>query len=789
LILADNGGNGYAIVAADARWDQTDLACISSYLSLGNLEPVNVSSIIKQLNGSNLPTVSYKTNSSIPTVAAAPSFTPASGTYTTTQTVIIGTATPSATIYYTTNGSTPTTSSPVYAGPITVSATETLRAIAVATGDSASSVSSAAYIITPPAGAPAFSPGAGTYTSAQTVAISTSTPAATIYYTTNGTTPTSSSAVYAGPITVGATETLAAIALATGDSASSVSSAAYIITPPATPPAFSPAAGTYSSAQTVTMSTTTPSTMIYYTTDGSTPTTSSPTYTGPITISTTETLKAIAVSATRTIMAVVATIGSSASPVSSAVYTITPPTAVPAFSPAGGTYSSPQTVTISTATPSATIYYTADGSTPTTSSPVYTGPITISTTVALKAVAVATGSSASLVNIAAYTITPPAALPTFSPAGGTYSSAQTITINTTTPSATIHYTTNGSTPTTSSPVYAGPITASATETISAIAVIAGNSTSSVNSATYTIVPPPAAPSFSPAGGTYSSAQVVTISSTTPSATIYYTTNGSTPTTSSLVYTGPITVSATEILEAIALVSGNSASQVSRGISMVATSSASPVSSAAYTIAPSTGVPTFSPAAGTYSSAQAVTISSATPSATIFYTTNGTTPTTSSPIYAGPITVGGTETLAAVAMAASSSASQVNSAAYTITPAPVRPNVPPTAPPTFSPASGTYSSAQIVTISSTTPSATIYYTTDGRTPTTNSPVYAGPITVGANETLKAFAVVADSANDMLKDRKTTRDAASETSSAAYIITPSTAVATSKPANGNTSLAKR
>jgi len=420
---------------------------------------------------------------------------------------------------------------------------------------------------------------------------------------------------------------------------------------------------------------------------------------------------------------------------------------------------------------------------------VYTGPITISTTVALKAVAVATGSSASLVNIAAYTITPPAALPTFSPAGGTYSSAQTITINTTTPSATIHYTTNGSTPTTSSPVYAGPITASATETISAIAVIAGNSTSSVNSATYTIVPPPAAPSFSPAGGTYSSAQVVTISSTTPSATIYYTTNGSTPTTSSLVYTGPITVSATEILEAIALVSGNSASQVSRGISMVATSSASPVSSAAYTIAPSTGVPTFSPAAGTYSSAQAVTISSATPSATIFYTTNGTTPTTSSPIYAGPITVGGTETLAAVAMAASSSASQVNSAAYTITPAPVRPNVPPTAPPTFSPASGTYSSAQIVTISSTTPSATIYYTTDGRTPTTNSPVYAGPITVGANETLKAFAVVADSANDMLKDRKATRDAASETSSAAYIITPSTAVATSKPANGNTSLAKR
>ena len=102
-------------------------------------------------------------------MVVTPTFSPAAGTYSSAQTVTISTTTPSATIYYTTNGSTPTTSSPVYTGPITVSATETLKAVAVATGDSASPVSSAAYTITLPTAAPSFSPAAGTYSSSQTV--------------------------------------------------------------------------------------------------------------------------------------------------------------------------------------------------------------------------------------------------------------------------------------------------------------------------------------------------------------------------------------------------------------------------------------------------------------------------------------------------------------------------------------------------------------------------------------------------------------------------------------------
>ena len=170
------------------------------------------------------------TPSSLPS-ASTPTFSPAAGAYTSAQAVTISDATSSATIYYTTNGTTPTTSSTQYSGPITVSSTDTLEAIAVAQGDTNSAVASAAYTINsslPSVSTPTFSPAPGTYTSAQTVTISDATSDATIYYTTDGTTPSTSSTKYSGPITVSSTETLQAIAATTGDSA--VASAAYTIT-------------------------------------------------------------------------------------------------------------------------------------------------------------------------------------------------------------------------------------------------------------------------------------------------------------------------------------------------------------------------------------------------------------------------------------------------------------------------------------------------------------------------------------------------------------------------------
>src|SRR5580658_8203006 len=132
--------------------------------------------------------------------AATPTFAVAPGTYTSTQSVTLFDATAGATIYYTTNGTTPTTSSTKYAGAIPVFATETIQAIAVATGYTNSAVTSAAYTITPPAATPTFSIAPGTYTSTQPVTLSDATAGATIYYTTNGTTPTTASTKYAGAI-------------------------------------------------------------------------------------------------------------------------------------------------------------------------------------------------------------------------------------------------------------------------------------------------------------------------------------------------------------------------------------------------------------------------------------------------------------------------------------------------------------------------------------------------------------------------------------------------------------
>ena len=81
--------------------------------------------------------------------------------------------------------------------------------------------------------APTFSPEAGTYTSAQNVTISTTTEGATIYYTTDGSTPTSGSTVYTSAISVATTQTIKAIAIK-NEVSSAISEAAYTINIPIT---------------------------------------------------------------------------------------------------------------------------------------------------------------------------------------------------------------------------------------------------------------------------------------------------------------------------------------------------------------------------------------------------------------------------------------------------------------------------------------------------------------------------------------------------------------------------
>ena len=90
--------------------------------------------------------------------------------------------------------------------------------------------------------------------------------------------------------------------------------------------------------------------------------------------------------------------------------------------------------------------------------------------------------------------------PTFAPAAGTYTENQSVALSSSTDGATIHYTTDGTTPTTDSNVYTAaiPVTGTAGEristTIKAIAVKSGMQNSSVTSATYVIELPAPTPS-------------------------------------------------------------------------------------------------------------------------------------------------------------------------------------------------------------------------------------------------------------------------------------------------------
>src|SRR5207302_4494766 len=121
--------------------------------------------------------------------------------------------------------------------------------------------------------------------------------------------------------------------------------------------------------------------------------------------------------------------------------------ATPTFSPPSGTSNAPQSVTLSDATGGATIYYTTDGSTPTTASTVYAGAISVTQNTTIRAMAAANGMANSNVASATYTILIPVPPPTFSPPGGTYGAPLSVTLSDT-PSATTNYTTDGSTPTT-----------------------------------------------------------------------------------------------------------------------------------------------------------------------------------------------------------------------------------------------------------------------------------------------------------------------------------------------------
>ncbi|MET3506946.1 chitobiase/beta-hexosaminidase C-terminal domain-containing protein [Halalkalibacter oceani] len=155
------------------------------------------------------------------------------------------------------------------------------------------------------------------------------------------------------------------------------------------------------------------------------------------------------------------------------------------------------------------------------------------------------------------------AKPSAEPLGGRVPHGETVTLTTTTAGAAIHYTTDGSEPTSSSAEYTSPIEVTADMTIKAIAVKDGMMDSEVMEEHYTIQASEqvARPAATPAGGAVETGTAIALATVTSGAKVYFTTDGSEPTSSSAEYTSPIEVTADMTIKAIAVKDGMMDSEV------------------------------------------------------------------------------------------------------------------------------------------------------------------------------------------------------------------------------------
>jgi len=321
----------------------------------------------------------------------------------------------------------------------------------------------------------------------------------------------------------------------------------------------------------------------------------------------------------------------------------------------------------------------------------------------LRVYAVSNGWNLNWINITSATPVQQAATPTFTPAAGTYASAQNVTLATTTAGATIKYTTDGSTPTASSPTYTGPINVSASTTIKAIATKAGMTDSPVAAAAYTIQTPgttgKSIPGKIEAESYDAMSGVATEQSSEGGLNVGWIETGD-----SMSYNVNVAASGAYTVQ-FRVASPNAGGQIQlrNGAAVLATvavpntggwqtwttvtaASGVNLTAGAQTLtvyasaggfnlnwlqfssgapAPKVASPTFSPAGGTYAAAQTVTLATATAGAVIKYTTDGSTPTAASPTYAGPITVASTTSVKAIAIKAGMADSDLVSTAYKI----------------------------------------------------------------------------------------------------------------------------
>jgi len=316
----------------------------------------------------------------------------------------------------------------------------------------------------------------GCYNGSQIVALTANDANATIYYSINGSTLTP----YKGNITIGSTSTLSYLAI---DSTSNLLSPVYTQTyniDTAVPVVSVDVPGKlYNGNQTVKLTATDDTnTTIYYTTDNTDPQTSSTrtAYTAPITISNNTTLKYAAVDAAGNWAAT-----------QTQIYTIDTIAPTVSVNETAGVFNTAQSVALTSDDAGATVYYTTDGSDPQTSKTrtVYTAPITISNTTTLRYAAVDDAGNWAVTKTQIYTVDKVAPTAGVSVKAGTYNINKVVALSMS-EAGTIYYTTDGSTPTTSSKRYSGAFTVGSTTTLRYMAVDKAGNVSPVYTARYVI---------------------------------------------------------------------------------------------------------------------------------------------------------------------------------------------------------------------------------------------------------------------------------------------------------------
>jgi peptidoglycan/xylan/chitin deacetylase (PgdA/CDA1 family) len=669
--------------------------------------------------------------------------------------------------YYTTDGSTPTTSSTLYSAPFTVSATSTVRYLSVDNAGNAESPQSQLVQITTDTTAPtttiacngaACGPG---YTSSVQVSLAATDDTGgsgvkATYYTTDGSTPTTGSTLYSAPFTVAATSTVKFFSIDNAGNAESLKSQQIILDTAAPTTSVScnggPCAGTYTSAVQVSLSATDNTggsgvKATYYTTDGTTPTTSSTPYIGPFFVAATSTVAYFSID----------NAGNAETPNSQQIAVdATAPTTTVACNGAAcsaGFYAADVQVSLAATDNTGgsgvkATYYTTDGSTPTTSSTQYTGPLTVSATSTVKFFSVdkldnAETPKSQLVQIDR-TAPTTAALCNGAACAAWYTSSVQVTLTSSDAGgsgvAATYYTTNGTTPTTASTKYTGSFTISATRTVKYFSVDALGNAEAVKSQLIQIdsVAPTAtiACNGTTCGtGWYTAPVSVTLSATDNAggsgvAAIYYTTDGSTPTTSSTRYTGFFSLSKKTSVKYFAVdVAGKASAVKTQSVQVDVAAPATAITCNGATCS-----------TGWYNASVTVRLNAADPTggsgvAATYYTTDGTTPTTASTKYSGRFTVTATGTVKFFSVDVAGNVEPVESQTIQID----------TAAPTTAilcngaSCASSYSSSATVTLAAVDTGgsgvASTHFTTNGTTPTLSSPTYTGPLTLRATTTVK------------------------------------------------------